>query len=441
MDEKPLILDGLDGYQFEELVARIMKKKGYEKIRVTSKSKDVGKDIIMEDSKGKIILVECKHQQFVGRPIIQKLQGAINHEEEKNNGKEVEGIIVTSGSFSKEAMEYNNEIGHNIELIDGKRLKNLCEELNIFLLNGRVQIIVNDSFRNINENSAKEIASKAYSKIYWSDKLKKSISSDLRYTPACYISYKINFDTYTSIGCIDHYSNSGEIVVDGTTGKNLNEDASEFFFSGRIEKEEIKYKENKKLPFEFTENDIEDHALDLIIKEHTHDVNYVGQNNVSYTKKCVPKRRDIDIKNFIPIYLPSWINDLKIMKMHYKQDFFVNGNKHHFILDELKKCKICESENEEYELMSLCLECGRIVCKNHVKIDYLDKKTPICEIHAKPFKLFIQKKYFAKKNTLDEYKKWWKNAGFFRRLYEDKIAFGLSVTGALVVVISILSQL
>ena len=86
-------------------------------------------------------------------------------------------------------------------------------------------------------------------------------------------------------------------------------------------------------------------------------------------------------------------------------------------IDELKKCKICEDEKENYESMSLCPECGRIVCKRHVKIDYLDKKTPICEIHAKPFKLFIQKKYFAKKKNLNEYKEWWKKSGFFRRFY------------------------
>ena len=48
MEDKPLMLDGLDGYQFEELVAKIMKKNGYLNINVTSKSCDQGRDIIMQ---------------------------------------------------------------------------------------------------------------------------------------------------------------------------------------------------------------------------------------------------------------------------------------------------------------------------------------------------------------------------------------------------------
>jgi restriction system protein len=103
MNDRPLMLDGLDGYQFEELIAKIMKKRGYEKIRVTSKSRDVGKDIIMEDKEeGALILVECKHQDFVGRAqLFKKLQGAIDHEEKKNPNKKVKGMIVTSGKFQK----------------------------------------------------------------------------------------------------------------------------------------------------------------------------------------------------------------------------------------------------------------------------------------------------------------------------------------------------
>ena len=79
--------------------------------------------------------------------------------------------------------------------------------------------------------------------------------------------------------------------------------------------------------------------------------------------------------------------------------------------------------------MSICPECGRIVCNSHVKIDYLDKETPICEIHAKPFKPWIEEKYFAKKETLQEYKKMWESKSFMEKIWEDKVAFGLSIAG------------
>jgi len=413
MEAKSLMLDGLDGYQFEELIAKIMKKRGYGEIEVTQKSHDVGKDIIMRGPNDEIVLVECKHQNFVGRPIIQKLQGAMNHEEGKNPGKEVKGIIVTSGSFSKEARDYKKEINQDIKLIDGKKLKNLCEELQIVILNGKIQILINKSFRNILENDSKDLTLRGYSKIYWHKEHKPFVKTELKFAPACYIKYNVNFNTYTSIGCVDSYSDSSTITLDGRTGKNLDINATNFFFSGKIETEEIKEKDGvNKVPFEFTENDIEEHAINLIIDDHTHNVNYTGNNNVTYTKSCVPKRRDIDIKQFLPIYLPIWTNDINIMKMNYKQKLGVKGSSSYYIDDELKKCKICESRQNEYEEMSICPECARIICQSHVKIDYLDKKTPICTIHVKPLKLWLQRKYFSKKENLKEYKEWWESRNF-----------------------------
>jgi len=429
MAEKPLVLDGLDGYQFEELVAKIMKRKGYQNIKVQPYSGDMGKDIIMEDTDGNIALVECKHQQFVGRPIIQKLQGAMAHEKENGNAeKEIKGIIVTSGAFSNEAITYNKEIGEDIELIDGKQLKILCKKLNLVILNGRIQIIHNKSFKNIDEKEAKSLSMSGYSKMYGHEKNKMSVDTEFEFKPSCFIKYNVSFDTHTSVGLVDSYVNSGKIIIDGVTGKDLDKDLVNFFFASKIETEEIKDKHHgSKNHYEFTENDIEEQAIDSIIKDHTHNISYRGNNNVSYTKSCVPKRRDIDIKEFLSIYLPYWKNEIKIKNTHYNQEFYVNKGNQLYLIDELKECKICEREEDEYSDMSVCPECGRIVCRRHVKIDYLDKKTPICTIHAKPVKLFIQNKYFATKENSKEYQEWWQSQGFLKRLYEDKIAFSSSI--------------
>src|SRR3989344_4294339 len=122
-------IDGLDGYKFEELVAKIMKKEGYENIINTPGSKDFGKDLIMTGKNGDLVVVECKHQNFVGRPVIQKLQGAMKHEEAKGINEKIRGMVVTSGIFSKEAINYVKEIDEPIELIDGVKLKNFCKKL------------------------------------------------------------------------------------------------------------------------------------------------------------------------------------------------------------------------------------------------------------------------------------------------------------------------
>ncbi len=434
MNDRPLMLDGLDGYQFEELIAKIMKKRGYEKIRVTSKSRDVGKDIIMEDKEeGALILVECKHQDFVGRPVIQKLQGAIDHEEKKNPNKKVKGMIVTSGKFSKEAVQYNKEIGQDIELIDGKKLRVLTRELDVVVLNGKVQIITNNTFKDINEEEAEGVTRRCFHHIRGSNKHNLLITSEENFHPACYIEYDINFDTCTSVGCIDKYSNEGVLVIDGVSGNPIVSDLSSFFFSSRVVLDRIEETKSKnKILFEFTENDIEDYAFNYLIKLHTHHVSYIGNNRVTYTKSCIPNKRDIDIQQFLPIYLPFWRNIIRVSKQNYKQEFYVNGDKQFFINDEFKICKICKRQEEEYEKMSICPECSRIVCKAHTKIDYLDKETPICEEHAKPFKLWLQTKYFAKQTNLEEYEKWWTSQNYFGKLYEDKIVLGLAISGLVI---------
>ncbi len=128
--------------------------------------------------------------------------------------------------------------------------------------------------------------------------------------------------------------------------------------------------------------------------------------------------------------------------MAYKQQFYVKGEHNRlFLTDELKKCKICEVQKEEYEKMSICPECGRIVCQNHVKIDYLDKKTPICSIHAKPVKIFLQNKYFATKENSKKYREWLESRNFFQKLYEDKTTFGLSIVGIVVLILGIISSI
>src|SRR5690606_32879061 len=130
-----------------------------------------------------------------------------------------------------------------------------------------------------------------------------------------------------------------------------------------------KYMQDK-IPYEFTENDIEEHAIERIISKHTHKVYYRGRNNVTYDKSCIPKNRDIDVKEFISLYLPIWKTQLKIKKQRYTQEFYSKGKNQLFVCNDLKKCKICEKVCEEYESMSLCPECGRVVCRSHRKIDY-----------------------------------------------------------------------
>ena len=219
MSKSSFNLEDLDGYEFEELVASIMKKKGFKNVRVTKRSGDEGKDILMEDSEGILVVVECKNNKSVGRPVIQKLQGAMAHEQRKNQGKSVKGIVVTSGSFSKSASSYVEEI-NGVRLIDGRGLKNLCESLNILVLNGKIQVLTDASFGHFGNNQAASSSLGRYSKIYGSENHKPFVRASMVLKPACIVAFDVRFRTYTSVGCVDDYSGGGQFFLTGPQEKS-----------------------------------------------------------------------------------------------------------------------------------------------------------------------------------------------------------------------------
>lgn len=144
------ILDNLDGFQFEEFVARIFRKKGFRNVEVCPYTNDGGKDIIMEEvtPDGEIIkaIVECKHHKSgIGRPIVQKLHSAVITYDYTGRKK---GYIVTSSRFTDNAIEYTRQVNEKsdnlkIELIDGKKLKQIACGLGIDLKNGTIEAISN----------------------------------------------------------------------------------------------------------------------------------------------------------------------------------------------------------------------------------------------------------------------------------------------------------
>jgi restriction system protein len=99
---------------FEFYVADFLRLTRDLKTYVTQAAKDGGKDIIAFDEDEKIY-VEVKHWKGnVGRPAIQKLEGAMSADRVRR------GYFITSSGFTKDAIAYANKT--NITLIDGNEL-------------------------------------------------------------------------------------------------------------------------------------------------------------------------------------------------------------------------------------------------------------------------------------------------------------------------------
>lgn len=117
-------------YFFERIVIDLLLKMGYggsgiDNGEVTSKSGDEGIDgIIKEDKLGldKIYIQAKKWENTIGRPEIQKFVGALHGKRAKK------GIFITTSNFSREAIEYANNLEVVIVLIDGIKLTTLMIE-------------------------------------------------------------------------------------------------------------------------------------------------------------------------------------------------------------------------------------------------------------------------------------------------------------------------
>lgn len=116
-----------NAYEFQDLVAALLRAMGYYTPFVSPKGKDGGIDIIAcQDPLGvktPRIKVQVKHypENPISADTIRSLKGLIN------SGEEV-GLFVTSGRFSNEAERFAREANVHIKLINGEELISLWQE-------------------------------------------------------------------------------------------------------------------------------------------------------------------------------------------------------------------------------------------------------------------------------------------------------------------------
>src|SRR6056297_2795059 len=146
------VLDALSGVEFEEVVEDVFRNLGYENVRQADRRADEGRNVLMEevvDGTRRAVVVECKHTDTVGRPVVQKLHSAIatfDFEGPKH------GMVVTTGRFTNPAQEYatrlqQNDDPHPIELLDGEDLREIADEIGLDLYNGRIEILCDETLR------------------------------------------------------------------------------------------------------------------------------------------------------------------------------------------------------------------------------------------------------------------------------------------------------
>lgn len=176
--------------------------------------------------------------------------------------------------------------------------------------------------------------------------------------------------------------------------------------------------------FRTTENGYKDFAIQAIKGKYEHVARYTGKNNVNYSKKCIPKKSDIQIKSIEPVYLPEFLNIVDIQDYNYKYELIQTKRKTSPYSNELNECVHCSRDDDK---LTFCKGCGSINCKLHTKTERLEQE-PICTECAVTKKFFFKTKYFYNKDNLKDFERIYSEMPIYKKPFENKsLAYSTAV--------------
>ena len=107
----------MDGREFEEYCAALLKRNGFRKVAVTQASNDYGADITAF-RRGEKWVVQCKRYQIpIGNSSVQEVVAAMSHYDADR------AAVMTNSTFTKNAVELALE--NDVELINGEELRKM----------------------------------------------------------------------------------------------------------------------------------------------------------------------------------------------------------------------------------------------------------------------------------------------------------------------------
>ncbi len=126
------VLQGLSPSGFEKVCKELLREHGFENVEVTGKSHDEGIDgygtLEVNPFVSFKVLFQCKrYKGAVSRPQVADFRNSMLGRAEK-------GIIMTTGTFTQEAIkEANRDGAPKVELVDGKKLVEMFEKVELGL--------------------------------------------------------------------------------------------------------------------------------------------------------------------------------------------------------------------------------------------------------------------------------------------------------------------
>jgi restriction endonuclease Mrr len=412
------VLDDLSGFEFEDLMEDVFRNLGYENVRQASRTADEGRDVLMEevvDGTRRAVIVECKHTDTVGRPVVQKLHSATATFDFDGPKR---GIAVTTGRFTTPAQEYSNRLRENgdphpIKLLDGQDLREIADEIGLDLYNGRIEILCEETLRPYDPAASVSApvtaAFRDIENIAAADL--PSPQSRMTFRPVVAITADTNAIFETSVGVIHRINDRTHVVVHADRGyPEVADDAvatlvaENLYATVTLDADRFQdvFDTVDERRFGQTQTEYKEWAVDRLRKYHTTSVTYTGDNNVTYTKTCEPNLSDISVQSIEPVYLPEVRQTTALGDYSYPYEYYAAGPSRVTIEDGIHRCVHCDTSGAGTEY-TYCVNCGAIACDSHIKTERLEQ-APVCTGCAVTERFALKTKYFYNEENVETFR-------------------------------------
>ena len=442
------VLDDLSGFEFEDVMEDVFRNLGYESVRQAERTADEGRDVIIEevvDGTRRAIIVECKHTDTVGRPVVQKLHSAIATFDFDGPKR---GMVATTGRFTNPAREYATRLQqtddpHPIGLLDGEDLREIADEIGLDLYNGRIEILCDETLRPYDPATAVDApvaeAFRDIENIEAADL--PTPRSEAAFRPVVAVTADTNAVFETSVGVIHRINERTRFVVHAERGQpqiaaddvatlvTENLHATVEFDIDRFAEVFDDVEEHR---YGQTQTEYKEWAVGRLRDHHTTTVSYTGDNNVTYTTTCEPNRSDISVRSIEPVYLPEIRHTTELKEYTYPYEYFAADPSRATAADGIHRCVHCETSGVD-EAYTYCPNCGAIACDSHTKTERLEQE-PVCTGCAVTERFALKPKYFYDEENRETFREEYAAMPIHEKAMENKILAGGVVVTLLIVV-------
>nr|WP_119821674.1 restriction endonuclease [Halalkaliarchaeum desulfuricum] len=453
------LLDELSGFEFEELMVDVFRHQGYDEVRQAVRTADEGRDVTMIDRSGDGpptgVVVECKHTDTVGRPVVQKLHSAVKTYDFDGPKR---GMVATTGRFTGPAEEYARRVSDapgdvDIHLLDGRKLREIGEGIGMDLKNGRIEVLCEETLSPPREREAvrrvRESADRV-SNLEPDSAIQPEIGMQL--FPALVIDTEVTAVFETSVGVIHAIDDQDRFLVRADReGPGILTDRVEQFviggLGGAVPIDDVRERAGSgDVPplrsverFWLTETEYRDWAVERQRDRYETTVRYTGDNNVTYERTCTPNRSDVVVTDIEPVYVPHVKATAELGEYAYDHASFASDDDAVVLENEYDNCVRCGQTSEEPTFgdgaLTFCENCGSINCGEHVRTERLVDE-PVCTGCSVTGTFFFAEKHFYDEENLETFSEEYAAMPFYRKPLENpKLVAAAAV--ALVVLLAI----